>query len=347
MRSPLTGRTDGLPRDLAPFPPTRPVARARALAAVAALLAVWVALVGIPNDTVGVALWLWLVALAWHADAPPARRWDFARDWWRPVLLLVVYWLLRGLADQTGVPVHVETPVRLDAWLGGGTVPTVRLQRELCGVPCDPDGAPRWWDVALTTVYASHFLLALVLAGVLWLRDRVVWLAWMRRLVVLNLCGLVVYALYPMAPPWMAADLGALPPVERISGRGWSELGLHRQSMVLLGMSNKVAAMPSLHAGTAFLVAFFALGRLRSRWRWLLLAYPLAMCVALVHGGEHYVVDTLAGAALALAVAVGCSAWERRTAARDSGRDSGRDSTDDSAHDSEGLSRGRPAPSAP
>jgi membrane-associated phospholipid phosphatase len=118
-----------------------------------------------------------------------------------------------------------------------------------------------------------------------------------------------------MAPPWMAARDGYLGEVHRVSGRGWSEIDLHRQTMVLFGMANKSAAMPSLHAGLAFLLAFFAIARLRTRWRWLALLYPLTMTLVLVYSGEHYVLDALVGALLAAGVMVGCRLWEdRRTA---------------------------------
>jgi membrane-associated phospholipid phosphatase len=280
----------------------------------AVLLAVWIHFVGVPNDTWGVALWLWFATIAWNIDVPRGRHLDFFKDWWRPLLLLGVYWLLRGLADSTGMPVHVTAPVRIDEWIGGGNVPSVQLQHELCGNPCDPEFSPKWYHVVLTTFYASHFVTALTIAAVLWLRDRAEWLKWMRRLVAINFLALVVFFAYPMAPPWMASKLGVIGDVQRISSHGWHDLGLHRQSILLMGMSNKVAAMPSLHAGIACLIAFYAISRFRSPLRWLLLIYPLGMTMALVYGGEHYVVDAIAGALLALLVVVGCSAFERRRA---------------------------------
>ena len=69
--------------------------------------------------------------------------------------------------------------------------------------------------------------------------------------------------------------------------------------------------MPSLHAGIAFLVAVYAVQRLRSPYRWVLLVYPVLMGFALVYFAEHYVIDILAGWLLAVAVLVGCNAWER------------------------------------
>ena len=73
--------------------------------------------------------------------------------------------------------------------------------------------------------------------------------------------------------------------------------------------------MPSLHCGIACLVAFYGISRLSSSWRWLLLLYPLAMALALTYFAEHYVIDAIAGAALALLVMVACARWERKRAA--------------------------------
>ena len=105
---------------------------------------------------------------------------------------------------------------------------------------------------------------------------------------------------------------GYLGVVNRVSSRGWSGIDLHRQTMVLFGMANKSAAMPSLHAGLAFLLAFFAIARLRTPWRWLVLLYPLTMTLVLVYSAEHYVVDAIVGALLAAGVMVGCRRWEDR-----------------------------------
>ncbi len=300
------------------------MSRGPALVLYAVALLAWSLTIGIPNDTVGVLLWLWAGTVAWRVGAGRDEHLRFWREWWPVVLALVVYWLGRGLADELGMGVHYTAPIRADEWLaglfGGTGTPTEILQASWCGEPCTKQLPPRWWDTALTTVYASHFLASLTLGVVLWVRDSsrgtVEWLRWMRRFVTLNFLGLAVYALYPMAPPWMASRDGFLGEVARTTGRGWSELDLHRQNIVLHGMANKVAAMPSLHAGFAFLIAFYAIWRLRTRWRWLLLAYPVAMSTALVYFGEHYVVDAIAGALVAAAAIALVSRWERRAPGR-------------------------------
>ena len=69
--------------------------------------------------------------------------------------------------------------------------------------------------------------------------------------------------------------------------------------------------MPSLHAGIAFMVAIYGIQKLRTPWRFLLVAYPLTMSFALVYYGEHYVIDVIAGALFAVAVLAVCSFYER------------------------------------
>jgi membrane-associated phospholipid phosphatase len=80
--------------------------------------------------------------------------------------------------------------------------------------------------------------------------------------------------------------------------------------------SNPVAAMPSLHTAFAVLVALMIGARLRSRWRYLLALYPVAMGFTLVYTGEHYVLDLIAGVVYALVVHAALNRWEARRAAR-------------------------------
>ena len=294
-----------------PYPRTRHKVRAAAMVGYAVLLLAWSATLGIPNDTVQVFLWLWLGTVAWNIEARPRYHLNFLKDWWLPVLGLIIYFFSRGLTDELGLPVHVYMPIHFDEWIGGGITPTERLQDAWCGSPCLKESEPRWYDAFFTTVYATHFVTGLTIAAVLWVRNRAEWIKWMRRYLIINFGALAIYMLYPMAPPWMASEEGWLgADVARLTSRGWRDLGLDRIDLILHGVGNPVAAMPSLHAGITFLIAIYGIQRLRSPWRWLLALYPLAMSVALVYMGEHYVVDILAGAALAAVVLVGCQLWE-------------------------------------
>ena len=142
---------------------TRRSVRVVSMLVYALLLGTWSKLLGIPNDTVQVFVWLWFGTIAWHIEAPLRYHLNFVRDWSLPMLGLIVYFYSRGLTDELGLPVHYTMPIRFDEWLGGGTLPTTWLQENLCGDPCERTSHPRWYDVLLTTVYASHFVTGLTL----------------------------------------------------------------------------------------------------------------------------------------------------------------------------------------
>jgi hypothetical protein len=218
-----------------------------------------------------------------------------------------------------------------------GTVPTVWLQERI-KMP-----QPPWWEVIISSIYMSFFVLPYVVAGVLWLHNRSDWAAFVRRFLALSFAALVVYVVLPSAPPWAAARcipadiaggpsnprcmyrspvgvphgglLGAMHRsqpgahqfVERISTRGWGTLHLQSAgALVNSGQAsvNLVAAIPSLHAALTAMISIFLWRRVRRRWRPLLVAYPLAMAFVLVYSAEHFVIDILLGWALAAMVSL-------------------------------------------
>ncbi|WP_168929496.1 phosphatase PAP2 family protein [Nocardioides sp. GY 10113] len=293
----------------------------RAAGAVACVLALvaYVRWFGMPKQSVEVVGWLWMATIAWDVRRPLRDHLAFLRDWWPPFAVLVVYLYSRGLSDDLGLfDVHVTEPIDADRWLFGGVLPTEYLQAHLCGVPCERSSPPAWYDVALTTVYNTHFFAALVVAGYLWKRDRPEWIRYMRRYLSVITVGVTIYVLYPMAPPWMASRDGYLTDdIARITGRGWFDLstgggGAHQR---VSAVGNQVAAMPSLHAALSILVAWYVVTRLTGGWRWLLLLYPVAMSFMLVYYAEHYVVDVIAGALLVALVMAFWAAWEARRGA--------------------------------
>lgn len=73
-----------------------------------------------------------------------------------------------------------------------------------------------------------------------------------------------------------------------------------------------MAAMPSLHAGAALLVALFLWPAVSRLWRVVLLGYAVAMALTLVYTGEHYVVDIVAGWLVAAVAAAAALAFRLR-----------------------------------
>lgn len=175
---------------------------------------------GVPFDRAYQTMWI----LAGLAAASVGRPWrQLARtflDWVPFVLILYLYDYSRGAADLLGGTVQVEGPLTWDRALFLGADPTVWLQQNVY----DPQTV-HWWEAVGALVYCSHFLVAWVIAAVLYLRDRDHWFRWARAVIALSFAALVTYALMPSAPPWYAAREGYLPPVDRIATRGLDPLG--------------------------------------------------------------------------------------------------------------------------
>lgn len=303
---------DGIP-DAAPETTTdrRRTLRRAAYLAYAAVLAVVVALTGVPTGRTSIAVIVISGLLLTCIGRDRRRIWEVLRDWLPFTAVLMLYDQSRGLTRLLGITVHETDVLRAEKALFGGTEPTVWLQERLY----DP-ATIHWYDIACTLVYSTHFLFTPVLAAVLWLRRREVWLRYIVRVVALSVAGLITYCLFPEAPPWLAARDGLSAPVARLSARGYTGLHLGGVDRALAAAqrsgANPVAAMPSLHIAFAMLAALFVALELRSRWRVLMALYPLAMGFTLVYCGEHYVLDLLAGIAYALIVHVAVSHWERR-----------------------------------
>jgi membrane-associated phospholipid phosphatase len=285
-----------------------PMVRRCALAAYFVALVAWSAHYGVPVQRELVIAWT-CGALACVSLGQPSRKiLQIVIDWLPIVVVLGVYDFTRGAADSLGIGVHVHPMIDFDRSLFFGQVPTEWLQARLY----EP-GVVNWWDVAFTLVYTSYFIVPFALAGVLWVRDRLAFLRFTRRLVSLALAGVATYICFPAAPPWMAGEMGLLDGIHRTTSEGWGVLSVGTAGLFSKGQSsaNLVAAVPSLHAAFTALVAMFLWSRLRPRLRPLLALYPLAMGLTLVATGEHYFFDVLLGWLYAGAVMLAWAWWER------------------------------------
>jgi membrane-associated phospholipid phosphatase len=287
----------------------RHVRRGAAVAYLALLVAILLT-IGVPTDRGS----LLLIVLAGLGVTCIGRGWraygQALLDWLPFTAVLIAYDYTRGIADALGMPLHVSDVAAADRLAFGGQVPTVWLQNHFF----DP-GSPHWYDAVATLVYASHFLATPITAAILWIRDRAVWVRFARRVIALAVAGLATYILFPAAPPWYAARVGVIAPVVRASGRGWYWLHINHAGNLLdegQRASNDVAAMPSLHTAYATIITLFVIHATRSRWRWLMAAYPVIMGLALVYTAEHYVIDVVLGVVYAIIVDRLCTAWETR-----------------------------------
>ncbi|MGH2456754.1 MAG: phosphatase PAP2 family protein [Candidatus Limnocylindria bacterium] len=248
-----------------------------------------------------------LVAAGFGAAMGLRGRVAVLRDWMPFLVLFLAYELMRGLADDVGLPVHAADIVALERGLFGGALPTAVLQGWLhpaTGV--DP------LAVVGTLVYLLHFPLPLATAILLWRRRPELFHPYLVALILLSFAGFATYLLLPVAPPWMAVELGVLGAAPADGGVAYLKpdaFAWLAQSIGIDGArlydvvfrsinANPVAAFPSLHAAYPFLT-FLVLRRAFGRIGWLALGYFALVAFTIVYTADHYVVDVLAGAAYA------------------------------------------------
>ena len=282
---------------------------------------------GVPVGRERLLLWIVLGLLALSTANVGGWMRSVLFEWLPLALVLAAYDLLRGQADSLLFSAWYRPQLEADAFLFGGTVPTVWLQDQLWHGASDV----RWYDYASWAVYVSYFVATYLLAGLLWFFARARFRRYVGSVALLAGMAFVTFALFPAAPPWLASREGELEWTTRLIGPisrhvpffSFSFEGLWERGSEY---SNPVAAVPSLHAAYTLLFTLF-LWRAAPRWGRLLLAlYPPAMAFALVYTAEHYLVDILLGWAYTLVAVwvVSRIADQARQRRGRSGRPSGR-----------------------
>lgn len=164
------------------------------------------------------------------------------------------------------------------------------------------------WDL-LSTFANSVYIYGhwpVITATMLWTvwRHRRVFLRLRDAMIVSGLLGMVVFMTWPLAPPRLV-DVGIVDTITRD----------HTAYRVLqpTELTNQFAAMPSLHSGWDLLVGIAIVSAAGTAWlRTVGFALPGLMMISVVATGNHYVLDVVAGVALALVGHVAALALERR-----------------------------------
>jgi membrane-associated phospholipid phosphatase len=267
---------------------------------------------GIPVDRIAVLLWMFGAFACASLGRNREQVIQMLRDWALMVVIYMAYDYSRGTADQWGIGVNYTALRDLDSLITFGREPISGMQRRFY-TPNDV----KWYDVVGSVIYMTHFVLPVLPLVFLRIRNRASWLHYVRRFSLTLGISVFIFIIFPAAPPWMASREGYLPPIQRITGRGWLELHLKTVSKTLdrgAGVLNAVAPMPSLHAGMALLVALWFFRNCKPWIRIAALAFPVAMLTALVYFGEHFIIDGLAGWAVVLLAWFLANKWEERTA---------------------------------
>jgi len=215
--------------------------------------------------------------------------------WW--VELLIVGWLL-WVYDSINNLAHLRYSLAIGNALG-----VLHLERTL---HLDPELTLNRWmahhhTLGVVSSYYydnAHFVVTFGLLAWLWWRRADIYRPLRSALVAMNLIGLAVFWLYPVAPPRMLPGFTDVVTATGAVG-SW-------HSGPLAHDANQLAAMPSLHMAWAAWCGL-VLWQLSSRlWvRALAVAYPCVTCFAVLATGNHFLLDVFAGlATAALAVAL-------------------------------------------
>jgi len=235
-----------------------------------------------------------LVGVAW--SGPRARRF---------LLGGLPLWLTGMLLDSQGLWLFLRGTIHTgDLWT---------LERRLFPAPGGVNW-PEWWstrsnaflDLLCGFAYAAYLYEVFVVAIFFFVKKdaRFQKLCW--AFLTVNAIGVVIYLLYPAAPPWYIlqygpgpANLAALPSPAG-TARFDALLGIQYFASFYARNPNVFGAMPSLHAAYPFMVMLFVWQR-GAKWRLVTGAFALLVAFSAVYLTHHYVLDVLAGLTAALA----------------------------------------------
>jgi membrane-associated phospholipid phosphatase len=190
--------------------------------------------------------------------------------------------------------VHVRYPIRIDSLLCGGVPPTVRLQRALR----DPTRVTPL-DRAVAGIYVSWFVPHLILGWILLRHPQFMPRAAGRLAATYHLTT-PFYWLLPTAPPWCASETrGEMNgEVQRVLRHVIRDLRNQPRKETDDAPGNPWGSMPSDHIAAAAITAM-ALSEMSVGYGILGWSYVILASFAVVYLGEHYLIDVLAGLAVA------------------------------------------------
>jgi membrane-associated phospholipid phosphatase len=153
----------------------------------------------------------------------------------------------------------------------------------------------------LGTFFAHYYELGffpVVIAGLVYLArvDRVRYRDTRNIMLVAIGVAMVMFLLLPVAPPRLVPDLGIADTVGMDTHDTGTKYGVRY---------NPYAAMPSMHVGWTLLIgiAVFLTAR-HLITKVLAAAYPVLMTIAVIATGNHYILDAIVGAVIALGALV-------------------------------------------
>jgi hypothetical protein len=215
-----------------------------------------------------------------------------ARPWWRDLarivllflVLMFVYELVRDfVAPAADATLPYENADRvISAERAVGLFVEDDLQHWVHEVPGGRFVTTWFYTIAYTAGYVLFFTWV-------FFRHRRHLLFLFTWYWITNGIALVVYWLFPLAPPRFVEGLG-------LEDTTKASLELGGSLEWFQPFRNLYAAMPSMHVGQAILYALAITWLCRSRWRWAVWLWPAMMLLTVMVTANHYWLDGVGGA---------------------------------------------------
>ena len=242
---------------------------------------------------------LTLALLMAYFGTPLTRRifWAF--------LFFLLYWLLydmlRVYPNYMVNPVSIEELYNLEKALFGMETPNGRLTpNEYAAAHAHP-----FLDVLAPSFYLTWVPVPMLFTIYLFFRDKWTMARFTAAFFLINLVGLIIYYLYPAAPPWFVEQYGfefrpGTPGSAARLLRFDEYFGVDIFKNMYEKNGNVFAAVPSLHSAFPVLLVYYSW---QKRWWGLTVPFFIIMLgiwFAAVYTNHHYILDVLAGAITAL-----------------------------------------------
>lgn len=214
---------------------------------------------------------------------------------------ILFYWLiydsLRVYPNYLVNPVHISEPYNLElAWFGimeGGKLLTPNQYFA--------NHETLFMDVMCGAFYLSWVPVPFAFAFYLYFKDKGLMLQFTFSFFLVNMIAIVIYYLYPAAPPWYVKMYGLDVQKFNIPGQAAGLLkfdqfvGLDIFKGMYEKNGNVFAAIPSMHSAFPVLTTYFAL---KKKWYFSTCFFfftIIGIWLAAVYTYHHYFVDVLAG----------------------------------------------------
>jgi len=198
-------------------------------------------------------------------------------------------------------PVHIQQPYLLEKdWFGIATSTGILTPNEYFA-----NNNTTTLDILSAAFYLCWVPIPLLYAGYLFVKDRKMLLQFAITFFTVNVIGIIIYYLYPAAPPWYVAEYGFdlhMDTPGNAAGllRFDEYFGVSLFSNMYEKNANVFAAIPSLHSAFPVILLYFGLKKKLKYASLLFLIILVGIWFAAVYTFHHYIIDVLIGGLCAI-----------------------------------------------